>query len=62
MTDFIIEIAREQGYRVITGSFLKSNGNMRRLFMKKGFKITGSDEDSDWVELPLKNTPKSPTR
>lgn len=54
LTDFIIEIARAQGYAVIKASFLKTNGNMRRLFVRKGFEMTGSDEDSNWTELKLR--------
>ena len=53
LTDFIIEIAREQGYRAITASYLKSNGNMRRLFIRKNFQPAGSDEDANFVELIL---------
>jgi acetyltransferase len=53
LTDFIIEIAREQGYRAITASYLKSNGNMRRLFVRKHFQPAGSDEDANFVELIL---------
>ena len=54
LTDFIIEIGRAQGYHTIKASFLKTNGNMRRLFVRKGFKMTGSDEDSNLTELKLK--------
>jgi acetyltransferase len=53
MTDFILDIARAQGYKTITASFLKTNGNMRRMFVKKGFKMTGSDEDSNWTAMEL---------
>ena len=53
LTDFIIDIARQQGYQTIHASFLKSNGNMRRMFVKKGFKMVGGDEDSNWARLEL---------
>lgn len=53
LTDFIIQIARAQGYSTITASFLKINGNMRRMFVKKGFKMMGGDEDSNWAALHL---------
>jgi acetyltransferase len=51
LTDYIIEIARKQGYTKIVASFLKVNGSMRRLFERKGFKISAGAEDSDWAEL-----------
>lgn len=51
LTDYIIEIARKQGYKKIVASFLKVNGSMRRLFERKGFKISAGAEDSDWAEL-----------
>jgi acetyltransferase len=53
LTDYIIEIARAQGYRRITASFLKNNGAMRRLFERKGFTNEAGDEDSNWAYLDL---------
>ena len=53
LTDYIIEIARAQGYQKITASFLKVNGSMRRLFERKGFKISRGEDESDWAELRL---------
>lgn len=53
LTEYIIEIARAQGYQKITASFLKVNGSMRRLFERKGFKIKGGEDESDWAELAL---------
>jgi acetyltransferase len=53
LTDFIIEIARAQGYQKITASFLKVNGAMRRLFKRKGFQIKAGDTESDWAEISL---------
>ncbi|MBU6341271.1 MAG: GNAT family N-acetyltransferase, partial [Bacteroidetes bacterium] len=54
LTDYILEIARKQGYRKIEASFLKQNGAMRRLFERKGFTIEPGDEDSNWAFLALK--------
>ncbi len=53
LTDYIIEIARAQGFQKITASFLKVNGAMRRLFERKGFKIRAEEDESDWAELML---------
>ena len=53
LTDYIIEIARVQGYKKITASFLKRNGSMRRLFERKGFRIWGGSDESDYSELIL---------
>ncbi|MBK8557094.1 MAG: bifunctional acetate--CoA ligase family protein/GNAT family N-acetyltransferase [Lewinellaceae bacterium] len=53
LTDYIVEIARSQGYLSITASFLKTNGAMRRLFKKKGFKLKSGPDESDWAELKL---------
>ncbi len=54
LTDYIIEIARAQGYKKITASFLKINGAMRRLFERKGFRIRAGEDESDWAELGIK--------
>jgi acetyltransferase len=51
LTDYILEIAKAQGYHKVTASFLKYNGSMRRLFERKGFKISAGDDDSDWADL-----------
>lgn len=53
LTDYIIDIARAQGYQKITASFLKVNGAMRRLFERKGFNISSGEDESDWAELAL---------
>jgi len=53
LTDYIIEIARAQGYRKITAMFLKSNGAMRRLFERKGFVIRAGEDGADGAELGL---------
>lgn len=53
LTDDILEIAREQGYRLVYGSFLKLNGEMRRLFQRKGFVIRTTEEDFDVAEKVL---------
>ena len=53
LTDYIIEIAKEQGYREITASFLKTNGAMRRLFKRKHFRIRAGKEESDFASLRL---------
>ncbi|MEI6411436.1 MAG: bifunctional acetate--CoA ligase family protein/GNAT family N-acetyltransferase [Bacteroidota bacterium] len=59
LTDFIIEVARAQGYKTITASFLKYNGSMRRLFERKGFTIGPGDEDSDYANLALQTSKKT---
>ncbi|MBK8969040.1 MAG: GNAT family N-acetyltransferase [Lewinellaceae bacterium] len=53
LTDYIIDIARAQGYHRITATFLKINSAMRRLFQRKGFKIKGGEYDTDLAELGL---------
>ncbi|MCB9331692.1 MAG: bifunctional acetate--CoA ligase family protein/GNAT family N-acetyltransferase [Lewinellaceae bacterium] len=53
LTEYIIEIARAQGYHRITATFLKINSAMRRLFQHKGFKIKGGEYDTDLAELAL---------
>jgi acetyltransferase len=53
LTDYIIEIARSQGYQEVTASFLKTNGSMRRLFKRKGFKISAGKDESDYAKLLL---------
>ena len=54
MTEYILQIAREQGYAKVFGSFLKVNGGMRRLFERYGFRIKAGDDESDYAELDLK--------
>ncbi len=56
LTDYIIEIARTQGYQKITASFLKVNGAMRRLFERKGFKLRAGEDEADLAELALSGT------
>jgi acetyltransferase len=56
LTDYIIEIAKAQGYACIKATFLRFNGSMRRLFERKGFKISPEDEDSDKAELKLRKS------
>ena len=53
LTDYILEIAKEQGYRMVYGSFLKINGDMRRLFQRKGFVIKSTEEEFDLAEKVL---------
>jgi acetyltransferase len=53
LTDFILDIARQQGYRMVHGSFLKINGDMRRLFDRKGFTIKSTPDDYDVAEIQL---------
>ena len=53
LTDYIIEIARTQGYQRISAIFLKVNGAMRRLFERKGFSIHAGPDESDTAELEL---------
>lgn len=52
LTDYIIEIARAQGYHRIMATFLKTNTAMRRLFERKGFVIRPGD-GADYAELSL---------
>lgn len=53
LTDYILEIAKAQGYKRVNASFLKINGSMRRLFERKGFRIRTGDDDSDYAELEM---------
>jgi acetyltransferase len=53
LTDYILEIARAQGYQRVHGTFLKTNGGMRRLFERKGFKISMGPDEADLAELEL---------
>jgi hypothetical protein len=53
LTDYIIEIARAQGYRKITATFLKTNGAMRRMFEHKRFVIRSGEDGADAAELGL---------
>ena len=53
LTDYILDIAKEQGYRMVYGSFLKINGDMRRLFQRKGFVIKSTEEEFDLAEKLL---------
>jgi acetyltransferase len=53
LTDYIIEIARAQGYRKISATFLKTNGAMRRLFERKGFVISAGEDGADAAEMGL---------
>ncbi|MCC7506856.1 MAG: GNAT family N-acetyltransferase [Saprospiraceae bacterium] len=53
LTDYILEIARAQGYKKITASFLKTNGAMRRLFERKKFKIRNGEDGADLADLTL---------
>lgn len=53
LTDYIIEIAKAQGYKRVNASFLKINGSMRRLFERKGFRIRAGDDDTDYAELDM---------
>jgi acetyltransferase len=53
LTDFILEIARAQGYKKVYASFLKINGDMRRLFHRKGFEIQATPDDYDLAEIAL---------
>ncbi|MBL7776278.1 MAG: GNAT family N-acetyltransferase, partial [Saprospiraceae bacterium] len=54
LTDYILEIARAQGYQRVTASFLKVNGAMRRLFLHKGFTIKSGEGESEWAEIELR--------
>ncbi len=53
LTDYILEIARAQGYQKVTATFLKTNGAMRRLFERKKFKIRNGEDGADLAELNL---------
>ncbi len=55
LTEYIIEIARAQGYQHITASFLKINGAMRRMFERHGFRIRAGEEESNYADLYFKN-------
>lgn len=53
LTDYILEIARAQGYKRVTASFLKANSAMRRLFQRKGFRIKAGRDEADYAEMKL---------
>lgn len=53
LTDYIMVIARAQGYERITATFLKHNTAMRRLFERKQFTINQGSEDVDEAEWIL---------
>jgi acetyltransferase len=52
LTDYIIDVARVQGYERVIAFFLKQNTAMRRLFERKQFTIHKGADDVDeavWV-------------
>lgn len=53
LTDYLLEIARTQGYRKIHAAFLKANGSVRRLLERKGFQLRAGRDESDYAELDL---------
>jgi acetyltransferase len=53
MTDFILEIARERGFKGIYASFLKANIAMEKLFRNKGFAIRSEDYQTNRASLDL---------
>jgi acetyltransferase len=50
LTDYIIDIARVQGYERVKAFFLKQNTAMRRLFERKQFTIRNGTDDADEAE------------
>ncbi|MBK7341852.1 MAG: bifunctional acetate--CoA ligase family protein/GNAT family N-acetyltransferase [Saprospiraceae bacterium] len=53
MADYIIQIARERGFKRLYASFLKSNTAMDRLFRAKGFHVRSDDAQTNYGELML---------
>lgn len=53
LADFILEIAREQGFKRIYASFLKVNIASEKLFRSKGFSIKSEDVQTNMAELNL---------
>lgn len=53
LTDYILDIAREMGFRKITANVLATNKSMLRLFERKGFSIKREDFEVYYAELPL---------
>lgn len=53
MADYIIQIARERGFKHLYASFLRSNTAMDRLFRSKGFQIKSDDAHTSYGELKL---------
>jgi acetyltransferase len=53
MTDFILEIARERGIRMIYASVLSNNDGMIRIFDKYGFSFRQEGYEAFHVELDL---------
>lgn len=56
MMDYIIEIAREKGYRRIYGTLLKQNKAMYLLYQKHGFRLYAEDHETYTAELLLQET------
>ncbi|MBN1896501.1 MAG: bifunctional acetate--CoA ligase family protein/GNAT family N-acetyltransferase [Candidatus Aenigmarchaeota archaeon] len=57
-TDYILEIARKRGIKKVYANFMKENHIMRKMFEKRGFKITANDDDC-YAELELEHLGKN---
>ena len=54
MTDFIVAIAKDRGFKKLYASFLRANSAMDKLFRKKGFTISTDDAQTNSAVLQLK--------
>ncbi|MCB0643005.1 MAG: GNAT family N-acetyltransferase, partial [Phaeodactylibacter sp.] len=53
LTDFILDVARQMGFKTIYAALLKSNEGMQRIFQKFGFAIHSEDFETNAAELEL---------
>lgn len=56
LADFILEIAKEKGFKRIYASFLRVNIASEKLFRSKGFSIRSQDVQTNMAELNLHST------
>jgi acetyltransferase len=57
MTDYMLEIARDQGLRTIYATVLRTNSNMVRMFKERGFKLKLEKDSSAYTaELNLESS------
>lgn len=56
MTEFIMQIAREQGYRKVYANMLKSNHGMKVLLEQFGFSVSSDDHSTYYAEKKLEES------
>jgi len=57
MTEYIMEIAREQGYRKVFANLLKNNTGMKVLLERFGFSVRSEDNATYYAEKRLEESP-----